>query len=157
MYRRLVLTILTLALVASACSAGEPARDSTGAIIEVGNASVFALQVGDCFDDDPSFAETVTEVAAVPCTQPHDNEIYYEYSMTNAAYPGDDAALDAGAFRCLDEFDGFVGIDYLDSELDLFPITPTAESWAEGDRVVYCALYALDLRKLAGSMQGSRI
>ena len=67
MYRRLIVTLLALALVAAACSAGEPARDSTGAIIEVGNASVFALQVGDCFNDDPSFAETVTEVAALPC------------------------------------------------------------------------------------------
>ena len=46
--------------------------------------------------------------------------------------------------------------DTLDSELDLFPITPTSESWAEGDRVVYCALYALDLSKLTGSMEGSR-
>ena len=76
--------------------------------------------------------------------------------MADAAYPGDDAALEAGAFRCLDEFAAFVGIDYLDSELDLFPITPTVESWAEGDRVVYCALYALDLSKLAGSMRSSR-
>ncbi len=157
MYRRLVLTILALALIASACSAGEPARDSTGAIVEVGNASVFALRVGDCFDDDPSFAATVAEVATVPCSQPHDNEIYYEYSMGNAAFPGDDAALEAGAVRCLDEFHAFVGLDYLDSELDLFPITPSTESWAEGDRVVYCALYALDLSKLTGSMQGIRI
>ena len=76
--------------------------------------------------------------------------------MTDASFPGDDAALEAGAFRCLDEFNAFVGIDYLDSELDLFPITPTSHSWGEGDRVVYCALYALDLSKLTGSMEGSR-
>ena len=153
---RLILIVLALALVAAACSDGEPERDATGAITESGSASVFALQVGDCFDDDPSAAATVTEVPTVPCSQPHDNEIYYEYSMSDAAFPGDDAALEAGAFRCLEEFDAFVGIDYLDSELDLFPITPTVESWGEGDRVVYCALYALDLSKLTGSMEGSR-
>ncbi len=153
---RLTIIVLALALVAAACNSGEPERDTSGAITESGSASVFALQIGDCFNDDPSFAETVAEVAAVPCSQPHDNEIYYEYSMTDSSFPGDDAALEAGAFRCLDEFDAFVGIDYLDSELDLFPITPTSESWTEGDRVVYCALYALDLSKLSGSMDGRR-
>jgi len=139
---RLTLIVLALALAAAACSSGET--------------SVFALQVGDCFDDDQTFAETVTEVDTVECSEPHDNEIYYEYSMNNTSFPGDDAALEAGANRCLDEFDAFVGVDYLDSELDLFPITPTSESWEQGDRVVYCALYALDLSKLTGSMEGSR-
>ncbi len=153
---RLTLIVLALALVAAACGDDEPTRDTTGAITESGSASVFALRVGDCFDDDPAFAETVTEVATVPCSQPHDNEVYYEYSMNNASFPGDDAALEAGANRCLDEFAAFVGVDYLDSELDLFPITPTSESWAEGDRLVYCALYALDLSKITGSMEGSR-
>ncbi len=156
MRRRLIITILALAVAAAACGDDEPARDTTGAITESGDASVFALQVGDCFDDDPSAAETVTAVPAVPCSQQHDNEIYYEFSMTDAVFPGNDAALESSSIRCLDEFGGFVGIDYLDSELDLFPITPTAESWDQGDRVVYCALYALDLSKLEGSMEGSR-
>lgn len=112
--------------------------------------------MGDCFNDDPFASETVETVPTASCSQPHDNEIYFRYSMTDAAFPGDDEATDAGFSRCLDEFDGFVGVSYLNSALDLFPITPTAESWAEGDRVVLCALYALDLSKLEGSMEGSR-
>ena len=119
--------------------------------------SVFDLKVGDCFNDPEDLTQAeVTAVPTVDCSEPHDNEIYFEYSMTDAVFPGDEEALDAASLVCLDEFDAFVGTANLDSELDLFPIAPTDESWAEGDRVVYCAIYALDLSKLEGSMRGSR-
>ena len=78
-----------------------------------------------------------------------------EFSMTDAVFPGNDATLESSALRCLEQFTPFVGSDFLESDLDLFPITPTAQSWDEGDRVVYCALYAVDLSKLTGSMRGS--
>ena len=64
--------------------------------------------------------------------------------------------MSAAFDRCIAEFADFVGLGYPDSDLDVFPITPTAESWADGDRVVLCALFALDLSKLTGSMEGSR-
>lgn len=142
MRHRLVLVVVALALVATACS---------------GDTSVFDLAVGDCFNDQADLSQTeVSSVATVDCAEPHDNEIYFEYSMTDAVFPGNEAALDAASLRCLDQFDAFVGLDYRDSELELFAITPTVESWAEGDRVVYCAIYALDLSKLQGSVGGSR-
>lgn len=144
MRRSALLLTLLLAFAASACG-----DDGT---------SVFDLGVGDCFNDTSQTLEgdVVFEVPVVPCSELHDNEIYFEYSMTDAVFPGSDAALESAGLRCVDEFEGFVGVDYLDSELEVFPITPTAQSWDEGDRVVYCALYALDLSKLTGSMQGSR-
>ena len=119
--------------------------------------SVLALEVGDCFNDqeDPT-ATSVLSVPVVDCSLPHDNEIYYEYSMTDATYPGDDNIFDVTGLRCLEEFNRFVGLDFYDSELDLFPMTPTSESWAVGDRAVSCVLYAFDLSKLEGSMEGSR-
>jgi len=122
-----------------------------------GDVSVFVLNVGDCFNDleDPN-ATSALSVPVVDCSLPHDNEIYYEYSMDDATYPGDDNIFDVTSIGCLEEFGRFVGLDYLDSELDLFPITPSSESWAEGDRVVLCVLYAVDLSKLEGSMEGSR-
>ncbi len=138
---RILASILAFGLVAAACG---------------GDTSVFDLKVGDCFDDQDLTQIEVATVPTVDCPDLHDNEIYFEYSMNDAAFPGDNATLESAALRCLDEFAGFVGAAYLDSELDLFPITPTAESWADGDRVVYCALYAVDLSKLTNSMRGTR-
>ncbi len=117
--------------------------------------SVFDLKVGDCFNDDPDAGDAVSSVATVDCSQPHDNEVYFEFSMTDAAFPGREATTQAAAERCVSEFQGFVGLSYPESNLDIFPITPTLESWAEGDRVVYCVLYALDLSKLTGTMRGA--
>lgn len=142
MRHRVVLTFIVFALLATACSS---------------DTSVFDLGVGDCFNDqaDPNVSE-VASVATVDCSEPHDNEIYYEYSMTDAVFPGNDAAMDSALNRCLDQFEAFVGTDFANSELDLFPITPTSTSWAEGDRVVYCAVYAFDLSKLEGTVRGSQ-
>ena len=137
---RLLLALLAVSLVTVACGDDD---------------SVFNLKVGDCFNDDPASADVVTSVATVDCAEPHDNEIFFEFSMTDASFPGREATVAAGGQRCVTEFEAFVGLSYEQSDLDLFPITPTTESCAEGDRVVYCALYALDLSKLTGSMRGS--
>lgn len=155
MPRHALTAAIALALVITACGDDAPARDAAGSITDSGDVSVFSLQVGDCFNDDAGAGEVVTEVPVVPCSEPHDNEVFFEFSMTEAAFPGNQAAIESSGFRCLDAFEDFVGTPYVDSDLDLFPITPTAESWDEGDRVVYCVLYALDLSKLTGSMQGS--
>ena len=143
MRHRLVLAFAVFALLAAACSSSDT--------------SVFDLGVGDCFNDQADLGVSeVSSVATVDCAEPHDNEIYFEYSMTDAVFPGNVAATESALTRCLDEFDAFVGVDFADSDLDLFPITPTSISWAEGDRVVYCAVYAFDLSKLEGTVGGSR-
>ena len=128
-----------------------PASTSTSAQMT----SVFDLRVGDCFDDQSLDIEQ-TEVPLVDCSQPHDNELYFEYAMTDPAFPGSDAVLGDSFQRCVTEFDAFVGFAYADSALDVYPITPTAESWTAGDRTVYCILYNVDLSKMEGSMAGSR-
>ena len=153
--RRFTALITVLVLALAACSSDEPSRDASGSIDETGDASVFSLQVGDCFNDEAAVGDVITDVPVVPCEDPHDNEIFFEFEMTDAVFPGNDAAIESSALRCLEQFQPFVGTDYLESELEIFPITPTAQSWGEGDRVVYCVLYALDLSKLEGSMRGS--
>ena len=49
----------------------------------------------------------------------------------------------------------YVGLAYEESELEVFPITPTEGSWESGDREIICALYNLDFSKITGSMQGA--
>jgi hypothetical protein len=119
--------------------------------------ATFSLQVGDCFNDDAVAGGSVSELPLTPCAEPHDNEIFYEYSMTESVFPGSMEALTSASIRCLEEFKVFVGISFVDSVLTTFPVTPTAQSWAQGDRVVYCVLYAVDLSKLTGSMRGARL
>ncbi len=138
---RALLAITSLVLAVAACG-----DDGT---------SVFDLGVGDCFNDDPDAGDAVAGVPIVDCALPHDREIYFEFSMTDAAFPGREATTQSAAERCITEFQGFVGMSYAESDLEISLLTPSAESWEEGDRVVYCVLYALDLSKVTGSMRGA--
>jgi hypothetical protein len=122
--------------------------------VEPERISVFDLEVGNCFNDDEGLPEETTTVGVVPCGSPHDNEVFFQYELPDGPFPGDDQVRTETFERCDDEFETFVGIPVEDSELSSFPVYPTRQSWADGDRVVYCALYASDLSKLTGSMRG---
>jgi hypothetical protein len=123
-------------------------------VTEAGTADVFTLQVGDCFDDEGG-AEEVMDVPAVPCAEPHDNEVYYEFSLAGDEFPGEDAIRAEAEAECTPAFEEFVGMAYADSALDWFPFYPTEGSWNEmGDRVVQCAIYDGSLAKVQGSLAG---
>lgn len=141
-----------------ACSDDEPARDESGGITEEGDLGVTSISVGDCFNDDESIVtgelSEVTDVGAVPCDQPHDNEAYHVFDLPDGDYPGDDALAEQAFTACETPFGEFVGLSYADSELDLFPITPTEASWQQGDREVICAVF-LPEQQLTGTVKGS--
>lgn len=133
-------------------------RDGTGELVSAGDLDVMTLQVGDCFDDAAEFEEVVFTVAAVPCSEAHDNEVYSIIPVTvpGPAFPGVTELQDFAYEACVGTpFSDYVGIDYLDSALEVFSFTPTEESWDGGDRSVTCVLYKLDLTKLVGTARGS--
>ena len=123
---------------------------------------VFTLEVGTCFDDEGPVGESTApeEISSVPevdCSEPHDNEVFavIEYTATDD-YPGTAQMTDIATDLCIEQFDEYVGIPYLESELAVFPITPTEDGWNRlNDREIICALYNLDFSKLTGSMEGA--
>jgi hypothetical protein len=127
-------------------------RDSeTQEIAEAGQQDVFDVNVGDCFDDADSTSDEISDVPAVPCAEPHDNEIYYLFDLAGDEYPVDTPdQADAG---CYDPFTTFVGIDVESSALDYYPIYPTAETWATGDREVICVVF--DTVPTTGTLAGA--
>jgi hypothetical protein len=159
MFRTSVTLLLSAAalLLLAACG-GDPSRDESGAITEAGDLSVFSIRVGDCFDDTETADDEIQSVAAVPCEEPHDNEVYAAFDIggENDPFPGADALFARADEACFQPFEDFVGIAYEDSRLDFFPITPTAGSWDDGDREVLCTLYDFNLAKLTGTMRDSR-
>lgn len=140
---RAMMVVLVMLLLAVAC----------------GSKSVSSLKVGDCFDDqDSQTLGEVAEVSSVPivdCSEPHDNEVFAIYDEVDGPYPGVDALLERARSGCIERFDAFVGIDYLDSELEVFSITPSEEGWESGDNEVICSLYELSLAKMTGTQRGA--
>jgi hypothetical protein len=158
---RIVLTATVSALAVSAltgCSALEgifPAqaeRDpETQEIAESGQQDVYEVAVGDCFNDDSGSSEEISDVPAVPCAEPHDNEIYHLFDLTGDEFPVDvDQLADTG---CYEQFATFVGLDYESSALDYFPIMPTADTWSMGDREVICSIF--DTVQTTGTLAGA--
>lgn len=135
----------------AACGEEEATRDETTNEVETaGEADVFSLQVGDCFDDEDSSGE-ITDVPAVPCAESHDNEIYHAFEMEDGDWPGDADVQAAAEEGCGEAFEEFVGVAYDESELYIGPITPTEGSWEDADdREILCVIY-----DPAGPVEGS--
>lgn len=128
-----------------------------------GTTSVFDLAIGDCFQDNEDGGDDlIEELQVVPCDEAHDNEVFgiVDYPAgSGEPFPAEDDLDTYTDEQCEVAFESYVGLPYAESELYYFPIQPTAETWADGDREIVCALYGVDddgeLIDLEGSMQGS--
>lgn len=144
------ITAVAIAVPLSGCSiigdvlrgsAPQAERDeTTQEIVEEGQADVFTLRVGDCMNQVSE--ELVSEVPVVPCDQPHDEEVYFDFTLTGDEFPGDDTIQTQADDTCLVEFDRFVGLAYDSSTLDFYAYRPSEESWTQlSDRIVSCVIF----------------
>lgn len=113
-------------------------RDEGGSLSSAGSVSVQDLREGDCFN---AGDETeISEVDGVPCTEPHAYEVFAsgESGGEDDAFPSD-AEMDAVfASICEPAFATYVGQEFAASELNASMITPSEETWEDGDREFIC-------------------
>ncbi|MCF4122644.1 septum formation family protein [Antribacter sp. KLBMP9083] len=125
--------------------AGDPDATLPGGP-EADGTEIRDLAVGDCFDTTGLLGQTVLyTVPVVPCAEPHGGEVFAETELGDEAGEGGaladgGALLDAANAFCLEQFKTFVGVPYGDSELLYWPIGPSEQSWAEGDRRIACVV-----------------
>lgn len=154
--KRSAVTAVIVAVCGLLAACEDAQRDETGSISSEGAVDAFAMKVGDCFDDQN--AEQIFDVPGRPCNEPHDNEVFALFDTVLSEFPGADRMNEIGVEKCVARFEAYVGRDYQSSELDVFPITPTSESWTlQNDREVICSLYRMDRKKMTGSMRNSGI
>lgn len=132
----------------------QPERDeTTQEIVEEGDADVFALRVGDCLNG--ADGELVSEVPVVPCGEPHEEEVFFDFTLDGEEYPGDEVVQAKGDEVCLAEFERFVGLAYDSSKLEMYSYHPTEGSWNHlDDRVVACVILDPDAQT-TGSLAGA--
>lgn len=128
-----------------------PAVDKGDDFMTPETTGVLNLEAGECFTD-PEYSPAAGEeiVLYTPCDQHADNQSYGFVHAGDGTY--DRAALAGfGWSSCRRGFAHYwpgeagAGLDY-------FPILPTAETWADGDRDVMCVVY--DPR---GELGGSKL
>ncbi len=159
--RRMVAAAAAAVALLSAGCAEEATRDAEGEIVEEGEMDVFSFAVGDCFSSpELGTADEPTEVGgvtAVPCSEPHQNEVYHLFDVEDGDFPGNEPIQDEAREGCLAEFEGYVDATFEESALDIGALWPTEGTWDDGDREVVCYVFALDGDDLEGSMEGSGV
>jgi hypothetical protein len=131
-------------------------RGDEGQITGAGDLSVQELRVGDCFDFTDDSLE-VTTVRAIPCDEPHVNEMYAVVAYPAGEEPSDldEPYSEWELDQCYDGFQAYVGVD-VDSSMWLFStLTPTPESWDAGDRTIQCFLHNDSESAVVGSAEGT--
>jgi putative regulator of septum formation len=144
----------------SAAPSASPEPSSAGSVsptdvAEGVETSVFALEAGDCFSAE---SDSVESVLVVDCQQPHTYEAYFLFDHEagpDEAFPGDDEILDYADSECQPPFEEFVGKDYESSIWYITSVTPSAETWAAGDREIICTLDQQDANGEAIEVTGS--
>jgi hypothetical protein len=87
--------VVVAVVIAVALLVSQARRSASGAITRSGQVSIFSLRIGDCFQNPPagSSALSVSEVTAVPCTAPHNAQVFAQFKATDATYPGQQPLL----------------------------------------------------------------
>lgn len=122
------------------CSAIKDVIAVADPIIEAVDDETSWIEVGDCFNDPDS--DVVSDIPTVPCTEAHDYEVYAEFDIDLAKFPGDDEVSRLADEGCLAPFGVYVGLPFESSTLDYSFYVPTKEGWADyNDRSVSCILF----------------
>lgn len=151
-------SLIPVAIVAVAAGVGltrSAERGADGAIVEAGALSAFEIQTGDCFDDEAFAAEEISEIPAIPCTQPHDNEVYATFDVSAEEFPGDEEIDWLASEGCYERFETAIGETYEDSVIDFTTMYPSSGSWKNGDREIVCIGFHMELEKLDATILGS--
>jgi hypothetical protein len=112
----------------------------TDAFLDAETTGVLNIESTECFDD-PAYSRMADDRVVIyrPCEEGADNQAYGFVYAPEGGW--DRVAVAALAWsRCGAAFDrlwqgaGAAGLDY-------YPVLPTAETWADGDRAVMCVVY----------------
>ena len=147
--------------------ASGPSLPNIPDVLDIPDPSVPEFAVGDCYDDhsdvtlDTSTSMVEAQVEKVPCSSPHDAEVYFLFNHPappDSTYPGDGAIFDAAVNGCMPQFEAFVGIPYEDSALDIYFLTPSQLGFNRlDDREIVCSVVNLDGSPMpGGTARGSR-
>ncbi len=121
------------------------------------------LQVGDCYNEPDAASATTNDdskrqvgsVEVVDCEVPHQHEVYNNYKITLSTFPDSSTMQSEIQTACYSSFEDYVGKSYDESQYEASTLTPTENSWAQGDRTITCTLVTKDNSLITGSLKGA--
>jgi hypothetical protein len=120
--------------------ANQPQRNSaSGQISQKGVMSVYGLRTGDCFDNPNS--TDVNTVTALPCTQPHNAQVFAEFTPRGGAtYPGLTSLRNLARSGCNARIAKDVNRSQVTPTMSVRFIFPEEGSWFLGHHTISCLI-----------------
>ncbi|MEV7620939.1 septum formation family protein [Microbacterium sp. NPDC089321] len=160
----LAASTLATAVLLSGCSipanvfSGDAERNEKGAVTADSKIDIFELKVGDCKLADDASSTELSDTNVVPCDDPHDEEIFYEFDLPEGEFPAADVVEKTVWETCDPQFEAFVGLSEADSTLTYAYFSPTKDGWEQlDDRTIQCVLFSEEGTPLEGSAKGTKI
>lgn len=140
----LVLSLAWIVVIAAvfAFRAGrQPTRAPDGTVLHQGATASYNLRVGDCVKVpafSPGLAQTFGLLNVVPCTVPHNGQVFAVLNSSDSSYPGQTAMTQEGLHECALQAVTFLGTST--TTLEVLAMVPTTQLWGTGERGVQCLL-----------------
>ena len=130
--------VVAIVVVIAIGAGGATRSPSTGKIVSRGHLSAFSLATGDCFNN-PAGARSVSSVTALPCTQPHNAQVFAKFKLTGSAfsYPGTTTVVRLAREGC-NARTGSINRAKTTSVMTTGILFPLREDWIAGRRTVSC-------------------
>jgi len=127
---------------------GKQPRDAAGNLTATASLSASQLRVGDCLLDVNTVGATVNKVTAVPCSTPHNGEVYAVGTKVLAS------TQSVAEQFCTDNFEAYIGIPIEDTTLDISYVHP--QSASDTNKTITCIVAHADGSKDSVSLKGSK-
>lgn len=99
----------------------------------------------------------VNSVATTDCTEEHTGEVYSISPIDGESLPSRDELEELVDDTCYSTFEAYVGSSPEDTSLDYTAMSPTADTWAKGDRTIVCIAVPTETDTLSRSVKDSRM
>jgi len=110
--------------------------------------AVFKLRVGDCVSTRNGQLVTV-----LPCTAPHEAEVFATFTLPASAWPGTAALRRDASSGCASRLTGYINPQLAISLAQSY-VYPNKVAWTAGTRTVVCEVRAAS-GQLTGSVRGA--
>jgi len=115
--------------------------------IKYRESAVFKLRVGDCVS-----APDGELVSVLPCSAPHQAEVFATFTLPDQAWPGRPKGRTEASSGCASRLSGYLN-PQLATSLTMSYVFPDFVAWRAGTRTVICEVRATS-GQLTGSVRG---
>jgi hypothetical protein len=119
---------------------GTGGSGSTGQASHSARVNVFSLRVGTCFDNPAGTTLGIASVTAIPCTKPHNAQVFAEFDTTGSSFPGTTAMERRADSGCNARISGNLDQSKISSTMSLHFIFPQQLAWDSGQRRINCLI-----------------